>query len=158
MGGKAFSSGSPGKPPLKTPRMSPAVYKHVKAQCISDLKKLGFSRVATPIEAPEKDTFGDVDILVCLEETSFPPVPQFDVSTWDRVGKSLHSERSHYEARIGPDKQRIIDNMSFAIRWPAAFATSPAGQKKDPEADSGPWHIQVDVSLCDTRQELEWRL
>lgn len=173
MGGKVFSSGPDA---LHTPRMSLSVYNQVKAQCTKTLKDLGFSLVATPIEAPEKDSFGDVDFLACLEGTNFPPSAQLDASTWVLIEKSLGAARSYSEGRIGPDKQRIIDSKNFAIPWPAglgsakgcgtaesrkdhhALARSPIGQKAEPKAESGPRFIQVDVRLCDTRQELEWRV
>lgn len=151
MGGNVFSP--PGPDALNTPRMSPPVYNHVKEQCTSTLKKLGFSRVVTPIEAPEKESFGDVDILMCLEGASFTPNAQLDASEWDRVEKALKAERSASQSRIGPDKQRIIDSKSFAVPWPAGL-----GSPGDSKAASGPRFVQVDVRACDTLQELEWRV
>lgn len=151
MGGNVFSP--PGPDALNTPRMSPSVYNHVKEQCTTALKKLGFSRVVTPIEAPEKDSFGDVDILVCLEGSSFTSDAQLDTSKWDRIEKALKAERSASQSRIGPDKQRIIDSKSFAAPWPAGLGSPGKSQ-----AASGPRFVQVDVRACDTLQELEWRV
>ncbi|KAI7787028.1 hypothetical protein LA080_001120 [Diaporthe eres] len=151
MGGNVFSP--PGPDALNTPRMSPSVYNHVKDQCTSALKKLGFSRVVTPIEAPEKDSFGDVDILVCLEGASFTSNVQLDASEWDRVEKALKAERSSSQSRIGPDKKRIIGSKSFAVPWPAGL-----GSPGDSKAASGPRFVQVDVRVCDTHQDLEWRV
>jgi hypothetical protein len=155
MGGKVFSKGPN---PLYTPRMSLATYKLAKANCTNNLTKLGFSRIATPIEAPEKNTFGDVDILVCLEGTSFPPSARFDDAKWDQLEKTLRAVRSYSEARIGPDKQLIIDNKSLAIPWPENSATEPDRQRKELGVSSKPQYVQVDIRLCDTHQELNWRL
>ncbi|KAL1868741.1 hypothetical protein Daus18300_005875 [Diaporthe australafricana] len=169
MGGNAFASGPEA---LYTPRMGPSVYNHVKAQCTNALKELGFTRVVTPIEAPEKDNFGDVDILACLEGTTFPLSAQLDASAWDLIEKSMGAVRSYSEGRIGPDKRRIIDSKSLAIPWPAALDSAedePAAESGEDvqdlgvekavgsEAASGSQYIQVDVRLCDTHQELEWR-
>ena len=66
MGGKAFSNG-PTK--LSTPRMPPAVYQPLRDECISLLARF-FARVACPIEAPEKETYGDIDILDSVNTTT----------------------------------------------------------------------------------------
>ncbi|KAI3397478.1 hypothetical protein diail_10690 [Diaporthe ilicicola] len=172
MGGNVFASGPDA---LYTPRMDPSVYNHAKTQCTNALKDLGFSRVVVPIEAPEKESFGDVDIIACLEGTSFPPSAQLDAAAWDLIENSLGAIRSHSEGRVGPEKQRIIDSKSIAIPWPAGLDqveddraavsgedvqdldVTAAGQADGPEAASKPRFIQVDVRLCDTQQELEWR-
>lgn len=151
MGGKVFSKGDNA---LHTPPMSPSVYNHVKAKCTTALQKLGFfSRVVTPIEAPEKASFGDVDILACLEGTRLPPTAQLDASKWNEIEKALGASRSIPHGTVSPDKRIVIDDKSFAIPWPAGL--DPAGDSK---AASSPRYIQVDVRLCDTHQELEWRV
>ncbi|KAJ0121743.1 hypothetical protein J7T55_008910 [Diaporthe amygdali] len=164
MGGKVFSSGPD---PLDTPRMSQDVYKHVKNKCTNALKDLGFSHVVSPVEAPEKKSFGDVDILACLEGTRFLSSAQLDNSTWAGIEMALDAKRSHSESRIGPAKQRIIDSKSFAVPWPAGFALgedvqglnkTPSAQAKDLKTASGRQFIQIDLRLCDTHQELEWRI
>lgn len=151
MGGNAFK----GDDALDTPPMSPSVYSHVKTRCTSDLKKLGFPRVETPIEAPEKQTFGDIDILVCLEGTRFPPTAKAgaSTSTWDEIEKALGAKSSMPQGRTGPDKQKIIDSKSVAIPWPAG-----SGSVLNPKAPPARRYIQVDVRLCDTIHELEWRV
>lgn len=68
MGGKAFSHGSN---QLSTPRMPAAVYTSLRDQYLTRLATL-YGKVTSPIEAPEKDTYGDIDILVAA--------PKFDVS------------------------------------------------------------------------------
>ncbi|POS78588.1 hypothetical protein DHEL01_v203026 [Diaporthe helianthi] len=158
MGGKVFSKGND---PLNTPRMDAAVYDFVKRQCHVALKELNFSRVASPIETPEKKSHGDVDILVCLEGklVPFPPsCADFNAAHWAQVEKSLRAKRSVASYRICPKKQRIVDNMSFAVPWPPLFALDPGGLEKEPGAKQTPRYVQVDVRLCDTHQEMEWRL
>ncbi|KAL8691034.1 MAG: hypothetical protein Q9218_003656 [Villophora microphyllina] len=44
--------------------MPPDVYRAVRDRCLAQVASL-FQRVASPIEAPEKTTFGDIDILAC---------------------------------------------------------------------------------------------
>ncbi|MCJ1258649.1 hypothetical protein MMC24_006482 [Lignoscripta atroalba] len=61
MGGKAFTHGISA---LSTPRMPPTIYIALRDKYISLLSTL-FAEAASPIEAPEKDTYGDIDILVC---------------------------------------------------------------------------------------------
>ncbi|KAL8999037.1 MAG: hypothetical protein Q9169_002035 [Polycauliona sp. 2 TL-2023] len=82
MGGKAFSHGPE---PLLTPRMPPAIYR-----CLLDRfhVKLGafFQQVASPIEAPGKATFGDVDLLV-----AGPRDPHLDIAA---VAKALNAKRT----------------------------------------------------------------
>lgn len=151
MGGNVFSPGGPDD--LRTPRMSPSVYNHVKAKCITAVKDCGFSLVVTPIEAPEKDSYGDVDILACLAGTNLPPTAHLNASKWNEIEKALGAIRSSPQARVSPDKQIVIDSKSFAIPWPTGLG--PAGDSKEA---SGPAFIQIDVRLCDTYQELEWRV
>ena len=61
MGGKAFAGRDP---PINTPRMSPDDYFSLKKQYLALISTV-FERCACPIEAPGKDSYGDIDILVC---------------------------------------------------------------------------------------------
>lgn len=61
MGGKAFSQILPNG---SFPRMSPHTYQILKARVTSQLLRL-FEQVETPVEAPEKADYGDLDVLVC---------------------------------------------------------------------------------------------
>lgn len=72
MGGKAFASGPDA---LLTPRMPQPIYRSLLNQHLALLANL-FDHVASPIEAPEKDSFGDIDIIV-----SQPKVTPFFRST-----------------------------------------------------------------------------
>lgn len=175
MGGKVFSSGNN---PLYTPRMALAVYEHVKKQCISALKAL-FPRVESPVEAPEKASFGDVDILVSLEGSSYSRGIFTDPSAWTPIQEALRGVRSDYEVRAGADRNKVVDEMSIAIPWPTdlsadARAAQTLVEVGRPDAtvassdhvgdtggtEGGPKdrYIQVDVRLCDSDQEFDWRL
>ena len=60
MGGKAFTSGPT---PLFTPRMPPELYYSLRDYYISLLSTY-YTQAATPIEAPCKSSYGDIDVLV----------------------------------------------------------------------------------------------
>ncbi len=60
MGGKAFTSGPA---PLFTPRMPPELYYSLRDHYISLLSTY-YAQAATPIEAPCKTSYGDIDVLV----------------------------------------------------------------------------------------------
>lgn len=179
MGGKVFTSGNS---PLYTPRMALAVYEHVKRQSISALRNL-FHRVESPIEAPEKASFGDVDILVSLEGSNFSRGSFTAPSAWAPIQKALRGVRSDYDARAGTHRNRVVDAMSIAIPWPTdlspdACAAQTLVEAGWPHADvAGDAHnegagragetdgggckeryVQVDVHLCGSDQELDWRL
>lgn len=61
MGGSAFAHHCP---PYFTPRLPRAVYQHVLKQSKELLGRF-YRHVAAPIDAPGKETFGDIDLLVC---------------------------------------------------------------------------------------------
>ena len=60
MGGKALTSGPT---PLFTPRMPPELYYSLRYHYISLLSNY-YTQAATPIEAPCKTSYGDIDVLV----------------------------------------------------------------------------------------------
>ncbi|KAL8769412.1 MAG: hypothetical protein Q9209_004640 [Squamulea sp. 1 TL-2023] len=82
MGGKAFTKGPH---PLLTPRMPNVVYRCLLRQYREQLDAF-FELVANPIEAPEKATFGDIDVLVAR-----PKVAPFEIET---VAKALNAQRT----------------------------------------------------------------
>ncbi|ROW16147.1 hypothetical protein VPNG_01803 [Cytospora leucostoma] len=178
MGGKVFSSGAD---PLYTPRMAPAVYEHVKKQCISALEPL-FPRVECPIEAPEKVSFGDIDILVSLEGSDFQNGAFAGSSVWTLIQEALGGVRSRYEGEVVTDRGRVVEAKNIAIPWPTDLSTDECAAQSLLEADQAAAdvasdshdrgaekageiecglkdrYIQVDVRLCDSNQEFEWRL
>ena len=60
MGGKAFSHGPN---PLSTPRIPKAIYTLLRDEYINLLSTL-YGNVASPLDAPGKDSYGDIDVLV----------------------------------------------------------------------------------------------
>ncbi|KAK5733750.1 hypothetical protein LTR17_009454 [Elasticomyces elasticus] len=71
MGGNAFLvSAAQGEPTLNTPRLSPADYSRLKTTCKSALQSF-FDRetlLDTLSEAPEKESYGDIDFLIARDE------------------------------------------------------------------------------------------
>lgn len=82
MGGNAFTSGVT---PLRTPRMPPEVYYSLRDHYLSLLSTL-YAQVATPVEAPSKTSYGDIDILV-----SRPASPSINTES---LAKTLAAERT----------------------------------------------------------------
>lgn len=187
VGGKVFSAGPS---PLYTPRMVPQVYLRVKTECFAALEPL-FPVVQSPIEAPEKTTYGDIDILVCLEGSSYTQDEINDPqkrAIWAKAEEALKAVRSVQQGKLAVVK-------SIAVPWPAGVGSPvmahqlsveaiPAGKPPVDEADHGgiqaalsgdagapavavgsledqnlelkPRHVQVDVRMCLTRDELDW--
>lgn len=174
MGGKAFSTGSNA---LYTPRMVPQAYENILANCFNALKAL-FRVVKTPIEAPAKATFGDIDLIVCLEGSVFTSEDINDLqktAIWTAIEQNLKAVQVFEEGKLFTSK-------SMAIPWPADLektimadqsavesiavhkaesewgkASSEAVETND-EAETKTRYIQVDIRLCYNDQELNWRV
>ena len=99
MGGKAFKLGPN---PLETPRMPPDVYYRLRNHYLSILSTL-YLQVETPIEAPSKDSFGDIDILVSQPQSPLTSTPE-------ALGQALASERT-FTTSGSP-------STSFAVPYP----------------------------------------
>jgi hypothetical protein len=114
MGGNAFTSGPS---PLSTPRMPPEIYLRLRDHYLSLLKTL-YAQVATPVEAPAKRSYGDIDILVSQAiECSSPP-------TTESLSKAL-------------DAVKVFTNSGSGI---TSFAVPYPDRVKD--------HVQLDVHVC----------
>lgn len=187
MGGKVFSSGPKA---LFTPRLARDVYNYTRAHCFAALRPL-FPLLRSPIDAPGKTSFGDVDILASLEgsplieanadaDTTGKTTPKDldTVAVWSAVASALRAVRTHQETPLV---------MNVAIPWPpgvaglmmarqraleeAAAAAEAAGSSASGEAACGgdkavatggeaeprPRFVQVDIHLCATNKELEWK-
>ncbi|RKU42788.1 hypothetical protein DL546_003238 [Coniochaeta pulveracea] len=158
MGGNAFSSAG-----LNTPRMSPSVYTFVRNECQKKLSEL-YVCVATPIEGPAKKDYGDVDILVCLERRAvFPrdeldltiPQPRFGQDILGQIGEQLGASRINY---LPGNK-----SANYALPWPdhllpAMDCTQPNGTTRPSENKKAPLHVQVDVQIDTTVDEMQWHL
>ena len=98
MGGNAFTSGPN---PVSTPRMPPEVYFMLRDHYNHILRTL-YKRVATPIEAPNKTSYGDVDILVSE--------PLIDLPGTETLARLLKAERTF--------KNHGSPTTSFAVQYP----------------------------------------
>jgi hypothetical protein len=129
MGGHAFQSVLGAKAVF--PRMSPDVYRKLKAFCLETLQQ-HFNFVAVAPEDPEKSDFGDLDIMV------FNPV--------------THDVPSSEELRMVLDAEHVIttgQSRNFALRAEAP----PSGPVVPETVDcGGPCHYhQVDLTILKDR-------
>lgn len=141
MGGSAF-------PKLSTPRMEPDVYFATKLR-ISNALKQYFAHVDTPIEAPGKENYGDVDFLVCGplfepeapadEKPSKKHVPKFKTEVIAAMVGAKHSKRNG-----------SFDSWSFAVPWPVTESSS-LGSTASPQQ-----YIQVDVNILSKMEDFYW--
>lgn len=97
MGGKVFSHL---KPPLSTPRLPPALYLALRNKYLSHLSTF-YTQVGTPLEAPDKPSYGDIDIVVATPILPFPHTP---LST----SLAAHASLSH----------RLFPKISYAVPHP----------------------------------------
>lgn len=153
MGGSAFTAPPYG---LHTPRMPPNVYHHVKADCLAKLGEL-YAITASPVEAPGKKDFGDVDILVTEERSSSSPsstaVPLVEEGAPPPISESSQEKKEEEEEekkkilmtknksthdqliKIGEKLQArhsiILSppvSANFAIPWPIEFEFEQEGE------------------------------
>lgn len=172
MGGSAFSPEG-----LSTPRMPPHVYTSALSR-VKDLLQPHFKHVGSALEAPEKTSHGDVDILVAEQ------VDQTESITGEFLIETLGAEKWK--------TTRGSSTFHLAVRWPQEFeeeedsvAKEPSVPSKEGEADdyyekeevlltkvadlglttpaptnkpSSQKYIQVDVHLCPTPEYFHWHL
>ncbi|KAI9750826.1 MAG: hypothetical protein M4579_006288 [Chaenotheca gracillima] len=128
MGGQAFKQpGQNGEPGLYTPRMSPEAYYRLREKAIRILADGFYENVVAPIDAPEKETFGDIDLLVQGPLTDF---------TADDLAHALGAER-HITQKNSP-------LTSFAIWDGYVEIVSPIGDVNRDAGSSAPSQVQVD--------------
>jgi hypothetical protein len=143
MGGSAFSSGPE---PLNTPRMSPSVYNYMKTRCHVALRDL-FDHVASPIDGPAKQSFGDIDILVTGDKAKSGGKP-------NPKGSMAAIEKVLGAKRVILNKGNANGHM--AISWPADLVSDDEGET---ETNLGLDRlIQVDIRICDSHEQLQWIL
>jgi hypothetical protein len=138
MGGQAFAHLSP---PLPTPRIPPEIYTQVLTTTHTLLQH-HFEVVRSALEAPEKETYGDIDILV------FEPKPNSPLN-----GVTFSPQVATLLGNIIGTKHCILEKgghtMNFAIPWPQ----SPNSRERI-EAR----FVQIDIKICPTLKMLEWEL
>ncbi|KAL2269892.1 hypothetical protein VTJ83DRAFT_2076 [Remersonia thermophila] len=160
MGGSAFSS-LPNAP--YTPRMPPEVYRQVVSACGAALRDL-FVCVATPIEAPAKRDYGDIDMLVALERRVLFPRAHEDATPRQprELMSSIQSVLGAEYALIGPSGC----SANLAIPWPSDLdkqaedigTGSGGGGVEDSHRGGEKKYIQVDIRVCPDVNNLCWIL
>lgn len=148
MGGAAFSSGENA---LYTPRMPKDVYETVKGRCHAILRDL-YVHVASPIDGPGKQDFGDIDILLAC--------PKDGTSTDEYEGLSAVAKA------LGATRCIVSQGASsnLALPWPTLDpAPAPEGNISVPETEAKDEHaedkhIQVDIQIFSSVRDMEWVL
>ncbi|OBT50480.1 hypothetical protein VE04_09293 [Pseudogymnoascus sp. 24MN13] len=130
MGGNVFTN-------RLTPRMPPSIYIPTRDRCHAILSQY-YTHICTPLEAPEKTSFGDIDILVHGPLTPGIPLKE--------LGAALNAA-----AKILPRTENPEAN--FAIPWPSS-SVSRDEAAETPDAtesrDGQNRFIQVDVLALPT--------
>lgn len=136
MGGSAFSTHSP---PLPTPRMPLHIYNLILSQTLSVLRT-HFLHAASPIEAPEKPDYGDIDILLFS-----PLTPEYDpaITPKTKVTEALAKDLRAKAWISGKSGQAT----NLAIPWPK--------ENSGVEEEN---YIQVDIHILPTLKDLKWHL
>lgn len=119
MGGKAFASGPEA---LQTPRMPPAVYRSLLNRFLTQLATF-FEKVAAPIEAPMKLSFGDIDLIATQ--------PKDAESSIQQISTALNAKRTISAAPI----------HSFAVPYPQLYGSYVQLDIQVCEADKFDWEV-----------------
>lgn len=117
MGGKYFVSAAQ---PLQVPRMGQMVYYVMKNRIIENLKQ-HFLRVDCPIEAPEKDTFGDIDIVL---QAPISARGHDGKEFYELLLKVLEPERLHTDSQNTRSEGDLMYHA--AIPWPEDVPEKPS--------------------------------
>lgn len=180
MGGSAFTDPKNPAASLPTPRMPLHVYLHVRDRALRILRAGFYAQAESPVEAPGKADYGDVDILVAS------PYDQANVDTVS-VATALGAVQF----------KENIPTTNFALPWPnveelnneflPASTTSSAGEDvktiKSSELEAvaskstatiitpnahydhtnldvadSPHYIQLDLHVCSTPENFHWEL
>jgi hypothetical protein len=145
MGGKLFSVPSAkGEPALYVPRLSPLQFETMRSMVLEAVESECYVRPART--APEKTDHGDIDLIVMPRS--------LDPELLDRPGKlslAMTAHRTFQTTNIimrnlGVVRSHFNSNV-FSLAVPAPATVAPA--------DLEP-HVQVDLILTKSRQELDW--
>lgn len=131
MGGSAFSQDK-----LSTPRMPPRVYEDMLARVEAQMRG-HFRLVGHPLEAPEKTSYGDIDVVVA------EPLGEGVEVTGEFLAQvtGAHTWKSTRGSGI----------FNLAVEWPGAGAG-------DASSDTTKNYIQVDINNCLTPAAFAWLL
>ncbi|XP_006462523.1 hypothetical protein AGABI2DRAFT_193648 [Agaricus bisporus var. bisporus H97] len=163
MGGNAFGSVLS---PTSFPRLPPAVYNMLKARLLPILEEL-YVHVGVPSEAPEKENYGDLDIVVCLPRQQATPAQNPSNSPETREDEDIPAVNVPHELVISRLRAQYSNPMdgnrtsNFAIAIPSgewAQCGPLEGEeetKAREEAGSSSIFYQVDVNVCASKDEWE---
>lgn len=146
MGGQAFASGPE---PLYTPRMPSAFYRHVRDHCHRVLRQI-FICVATPIEAPSKKDYGDIDIFLAWERSK-----TFPSNTTSESLQGLPKDPLEAAAHLLDARKTLKGepgSLMLAIPWPEELDSGEDGESAEPR------FIQVDLHYYKSLDTLQWML
>ncbi|KAK5100369.1 hypothetical protein LTS08_005118 [Lithohypha guttulata] len=164
MGGHAFALDG-----LSTPRISTAVYARI-LPLIEHRLAAHFDIVTHAIEAPAKQDHGDIDLLTVPLLNSRPSTIE--------IARLLHAERYYSADRSNgvlhfaipwPDNPSDIDNLFTSTEksdW-KGMESVRATRELQPaqpsnittiESPNARKYFQVDLTICNSRDELHWRL
>lgn len=136
---------------LFTPRMPPDVYRFIREKVHTALRQR-FLIVASPIENPAKNDYGDVDVLVCwdttgrLNEYNNAQELRKSLSAGDLDSLMLLTEASHILI-----ERKHNSTVQLAIPWSESFPVSIAKGVPHPLA-------QIDLHICLSLEDFEWQL
>ncbi|RDW94387.1 hypothetical protein BP5796_00150 [Coleophoma crateriformis] len=144
MGGQAFALRSQ---PLFTPRMPLQIYAQILKSTLNALQQ-HFRHVASPIEAPGKATFGDVDILVAE-----PLNP--DLDTTQRPTTEVAEALARILGAVDRIWQKGNPTINLALPWPSCEVS----ENENPDVtELAKKYIQVDVHMCPSTTSFTWTL
>lgn len=142
MGGRAFATHNP---PLPTPRMPVEIYTQVLNTTLAILRK-HYTYAGSPIEAPGKTSYGDVDFLVCS-----PLSPSFDIFKTPR--KEVAQTLSKILNAIAFFCESGNPTINLAVPWPAISSTEGMADGQSEER-----YVQIDVHACPSLTIYNWEL
>jgi hypothetical protein len=123
--------------------MPPTTYHHVLQKTISLLQN-HYENVDSPIDAPQKSSHGDIDILCCQPRSdTFDPAKISTREVTENIAKILGAK-----AWIVGGKDQ---SMNFAIPWPAEEELEHDGAQEKR-------FIQIDVHVFRDLEEYKWTL
>lgn len=138
MGGRAFITHDP---PLPTPRMPLEIYTQVLTSALALLRQ-HYTYVSSPIPAPGKSDYGDVDFLVCS-----PLLTPYDLSV-----KLPHTVASNLSTLLGAKAFNVESGnptVNLAVPWPLQSPSDHDGVEK---------YVQIDIHTCPSPAIFNWEL
>ncbi|TVY46575.1 hypothetical protein LOCC1_G004212 [Lachnellula occidentalis] len=146
MGGQAFASHAS---LLPTPRMLPAVYDSVLKETLHALRG-HYAQVESPIEAPGKTTFGDVDVLVTgALEKDFDPEKRPWSEVADRLGEVMGA--------VSSIKHNGKSEVNLAVPWPQNVLPSVEHSPEPAELEEVKY-VQIDIHHLHSSERFQWEL